>query len=386
MTNLESYIFSEGPSVYPPSELKVSEKSNPLTEDHVQSVTDNSRDAIYLKRLQILRLKCMENKTERDITFHNPENVKLYFAHNLKLAFCKIPKCGSTFWMQIFLTLTAKNGNRDVFGRERVSAHSNTYYLRESYKNIQPDYTVFMMTRNPYSRLYSAYIDKIYLPGFWNIAADIARKHNISCGKDVTFEQFLLYVANGALAGYGLDPHWSPAYRSCMPCDVPYGIISKQETYSEDVEYILSKTNTSEETRNMLLSYLYERHTNNSITEITKIMLHHASPQQTQKSMCITPVDFFYRLWISFQIQGYIHQSVPFPRQRFSKLRLSARDKIVNLCLEGSAKHPMIHGESQKQRRFYLKAAYSNVKKSTIELIQRAYALDFKMFDYPLHP
>ena len=198
---------------------------------------------------------------------------KLYIAHNLKLAFCKIPKCGSTFWMQIFLTLTANNENRDVFGKQRVAAHVNSINLQESYRNIQSDYTVFMMTRNPYSRLYSAYIDKIYLPGFpdVHIAVDIARKNNISCGKDVTFENFLLYVVNEALAGYDLNPHWSPAYTSCMPCDVPYGIISKQETYSQDVEYILSKTNTSEATRNTLLSYLYDHHTNNSITEITKV-------------------------------------------------------------------------------------------------------------------
>ena len=243
---------------------------------------------------------------------------------------------------------------------------------------------MIMMTRNPYSRLYSAYIDKLYLPS--NIAADIAKKNNITCGKDVIFENVLLYVVNRVLAGYDLNPHWKLAYTSCMPCDVPYGIISKQETYSQDVKYILSKTNTSEETRNMLLSYLYERHTNNSITEVTKVMLRHMSPQKTQKSMCITSVDFFYRLWISFQIQGYIQKSVPFPRHRFSKLRLSPHNKIVNLYLEGSAMYYMTHKESQKQRRFYLKAAYSNIKKSTIELIQKAFALDFKIFDYPLFP
>ena len=312
-------------------------------------------------------------------------NVKLHFAHNLKLAFCKIPKCGSTFWMEVFLTLTAKNVDYDLFGKKRVSAHLATSYLQESYRNIYTDYTVFMMARNPYSRLYSAYVDKIFLPGFWGIAANIAKAHNRTCGKDVSFEEFLLYVVNRALAGQVLDIHWRPAYTSCKPCDVPYSIISKQESYSKDVEYILSKTNTSEEARNMLLSYLYDRHTNNTITEIAKNVLQLLS-QQVQKSMCITDLEFYNRLWKTFQITGYIHKSVPFPRNSFSQLQLSFRDEIVKLYIEGSAIHIMTHEESQKQRRFYLESAYLNVNKSTIELIQKAFALDFKMFDYPLHP
>ncbi|WAR09593.1 hypothetical protein MAR_034669, partial [Mya arenaria] len=58
----------------------------------------------------------------------------------------------------------------------------------------------FMFSRDPYTRLWSAYLDKFVLPDFWHTARNAipvvrqnVTKSALKCGHDLTFEEFLRY-------------------------------------------------------------------------------------------------------------------------------------------------------------------------------------------------
>ena len=73
------YTFSAIPCVFPSSEIILYKKSNPPQDSRVHSASEYLRDAVYLKRLQTLRSKCMENRTERDINYNKPVGVETIY-------------------------------------------------------------------------------------------------------------------------------------------------------------------------------------------------------------------------------------------------------------------------------------------------------------------
>lgn len=112
------------------------------------------------ERNSLLRQKCSLAKYH-----HVSTNVTFYHWKNLN--YCKVPKCGSTFWMQVFLTLEKIKSVEDVFGSGRNKYHTIAMNKTSTWDHVSSNDVIFHVTRNPYSRLYSVYIDKIYLPGFW---------------------------------------------------------------------------------------------------------------------------------------------------------------------------------------------------------------------------
>lgn len=112
------------------------------------------------ERNSLLRQTCSLAKYH-----HVSTNVTFYHWKNLN--YCKVPKCGSTFWMQVFLTLEKIKSVENVFGSGRNKYHTIAMNKTSTWDHVSSNDVIFHVTRNPYSRLYSVYIDKIYLPGFW---------------------------------------------------------------------------------------------------------------------------------------------------------------------------------------------------------------------------
>ena len=108
----------------------------------------------------------------------------------------------------------------------------------------------FLIARNPYERLISAYRDKI-IGAFRNSLHDKLNKKivvkyrhilpkNYRHGVTVpTFKEFVSYILDESHAGHELDMHWTPAYSFCNPCQVNLTHIIKFETFDRDTEAIL---------------------------------------------------------------------------------------------------------------------------------------------------
>ncbi|CAL1543508.1 unnamed protein product, partial [Lymnaea stagnalis] len=106
----------------------------------------------------------------------------------------------------------------------------------------------FMFVREPYSRLWSAWIDKFWLPDFWmleairlGVALNLPREA-VACPKNITFPLFLKYIT---LPGdpMALNQHWAPYKHLCDPCLFRPHVIGKLETFTRDSRAILDAVN-----------------------------------------------------------------------------------------------------------------------------------------------
>ena len=220
------------------------------------------------------------------------------FNDETKLLLCTVPKIGSTTWSYIFMKMLDPSYNFSLISTrypkfEGISLKFSGTDEKMNAKRYQT-YTKFLVTRNPFERLLSAYTDKFtknntyYEPQFaqkiiiTNYLSDVNKeiikstrekmregKDNLITGLDdnviqqigrlnaglgnykITFLEFLNYVIKAAAAsGLGaLDKHWCPVTTVCNPCIIGYDIIIKFETLHEDSKVILDyvQTNTTHE-------------------------------------------------------------------------------------------------------------------------------------------
>jgi hypothetical protein len=158
---------------------------------------------------------------------------------------------------------------------------------------------------------------------------------------------------------------------------VPYNVISKQETFNQDVHFILDQLNISHNLKQAFLKNLQEKHTENTVKEVTKVMTEYA-----RKASCVTFFQFVQALWTSFQIQGYISDSVLFPVHEFRSLNIDQVEDIVRIYLKGTRQIHMTEEMSNDQRQRHLATAFASVSSETIAVIRKTYKNDFELFGY----
>lgn len=94
---------------------------------------------------------------------------------------------------------------------------------------------VFSFVRNPYTRLLSAYLDKIarLSPGRRDRLAGLGLDPELPPNA-LSFPSFVQRVAEQR--DYDMDPHWRPQTRQLMLERISYDFIGRVETFDEDLE------------------------------------------------------------------------------------------------------------------------------------------------------
>ena len=117
----------------------------------------------------------------------------------------------------------------------------------------------FLFVRDPYTRLVSAYRNKIN-PGrvydqletgrrIVQLFRPNATRASLQAGNDVTFPEFVKFIIYLYYKDEIMDEHWRPQYSLSLPCIVPYTFIGKMETMATDIKYVLQnlyKVNVSD--------------------------------------------------------------------------------------------------------------------------------------------
>ena len=117
---------------------------------------------------------------------------------NVTVMYCPIQKTGSTTWKEILRSIGQKMPTADIRGIE-----VNVPFAKHDVS--------FTFVREPYSRLLSAYVDKLFSPNtmFWKITGSYViekfrqnpSKKSIDCGCDVTFPEFVRYFIHAQTSG-----------------------------------------------------------------------------------------------------------------------------------------------------------------------------------------
>ncbi|XP_046554987.1 carbohydrate sulfotransferase 8-like [Haliotis rubra] len=128
--------------------------------------------------------------------------------------YCPLLKVGSTFWRRIFY---AMRQNATINTPYDISINKALMSKRETLQKLLPlnssstqqylkESVNIMFVREPFSRLISGYVDKLFAPNpyFWTVIGKFIisnyRKdpspQSLRCGHDVTFPEFVQYVVD----------------------------------------------------------------------------------------------------------------------------------------------------------------------------------------------
>ena len=346
---------------------------------------------VMYKRMKHIAQYCFAHKNLRS----DGRKGRIYLYKSEHIAFCEVPKAGCTFWKRIIRFLNKDMPSDDVatpLDISRSYAHFGPFKKTKTFnvassqaeKNLLDMNNTFMFARDPYSRLWSAYLDKIFLPDFWSFGQNMVRFSrkdptplSIKCGYDVTFPEFIRFV----VSRLHFDWHFSPVYTICNPCRTNFKYIGKQETFVTDAKYIINKTGIA----SMIGDGIFTETVENEIKSISEDYLNLVKPWTN--TSCDNKTLICEKLWKVFQLNGYIGFKVPFPSSLYNITNRHILEKeFIKHAIKAHQAGKRLHYSWRKQKRQSLVEAYRGLPPEVLQEFQKAYTTDFELFGYDKQP
>jgi len=254
----------------------------------------------------------------------------------------------------------------------------------------------FMFARDPYTRIWSAYLDKFVLPLFWHTGKEVvkemrnnATKASLECGHDITFKEFLFYIfrhVNGTWPEVVLNEHFKPVVFNCNPCKHHFDVVGKAETFTSDSELIFASSgffreNTSNKEVDHDMSEV------NDIVEYNFDFKYIPSIYGKIYRTCLSYCIIAERLWKVFQYNGYIGFEITLP-EHFRCNNTNTGKKKFAKHLVDVIKQARANAEQttlarwKKQRVQSMRGAYRSLPNDALKAFQRTFKIDFLLFQY----
>ncbi|KAK6179545.1 hypothetical protein SNE40_011876 [Patella caerulea] len=321
----------------------------------------------------------------------NTENILIHKPK--KMSYCVVPKNGCTYWIRVMRYLNNDTESKVIhspFEMTRSETHGFRYnqtmyrLQNKKHREIIFNTTRFMVSRNPYSRLLSGYMDKLFLPLYWGFQGTKIIKTvrsnpsdgSLKCGHDLSFQEFLDYLITAKANPTRIDGHFRPIQFYCSPCLFKPHILAKQETFKKDSEYILQKFDLAYLVKN----YDHKSHVNDELRSLLDEYIGWSNSKIVKE--CLGREQYLLRIWKTFQINGYL----PLGSEIVLKNRVVSGKEFKKLVI--SSLH---HGDDskekmKKQRHEMMVKMYRNVSKQTLDGIIDMFQFDFELFGYEKRP
>lgn len=344
-------------------------------------------DTVYMERKKNLMDECNKEQLPTSQTNITLDYGHFHFNSKFRFLYCAVEKVGSTFWRRMF-TQIERNvvlspymiRPEHVMDNPKLSNDD----VQDKLDDILSSYTSFVFVRDPYARLWSAYVDKFFSPNsiYWAMyGVTIVKQHrknasdnSIRCGHDVTFEEFLKFIINLGENGGLKDPHFAPISEICSPCQVKFDLIGKIETFGNDFEFILDTL------------YLHDYVTAIYDSEITKAddAIYDAAQafvsMKSEIQYCMNFTVAIEKVWRKMQLRGFISESERRPED------LAPLHQILVQALTQGYKNSSNNANIKEQKRKLMIDAYKQIPINTLEKISNIYNADFKHFGYDPKP
>ena len=252
----------------------------------------------------------------------------------------------------------------------------------------------FMFSRDPFSRLWSAYLDKFFLPDFWFIGRIVIKelrlhisKTSRECGNDVTFEEVIRFIHNHR-DDVRLNEHFTTVTYNCNPCKHQYDVIGKAETFNGDTDLVLANVG-------LLGEIAEDPDLDRVLEEINMLIDYNLDIQDNLVSRdglpesCFDNLELSKKLWRVFQINGYIGEEIVFPTDILNDLntRDDFRTKLKQLIADHRKGANKMELQSWKlQRTKLMQSAFNSLPDYVLRDFQNFYSIDFELFQYERHP
>ena len=233
------------------------------------------------------------------------------------------------------------------------------------------------MVREPYSRLVSGYIDKMYSrAGWWGMYGKymvenfryMPSEQEKRCGSNVTFHEFVRYWAHAYATNKKQDGHFRPMHKTCRMCYFDYDYYVRLETIGADMTHIYESVNLT----------LDRPMTDDEVT--LKDKAHDIMIQRDDGSWtgCETACNMLDRTWWTFHARGLVALDV---RQPFTgeACNTVSPEEFIKAAMDAhvSSKDRI---DKRKQRREMMVSLYLQ-----LPLLDRLMVRDILMKDFKLH-
>ena len=314
---------------------------------------------------------------------------------------CPMCKLASTFWTRFFKMLESYEIPSIDTPYDIPIADAPPTKERITYAHglltpsiYKPQYK-FLFVRNPYSRILSAYVDKLFAPNptFWRgICTRIIRSqrplvlpvrgrpivHLKNCGSDLKFEEYIrAIVLRHKIKHFGsVDCHDAEFHSYCHTCDIQYDFVGKMETFLDDSMFLYRKLGLNKTMA--ALNKLSKLQDSDALYDT----ISSAFRFKKEVVKCIPWDEALKRVWRKLQIRGVIGKD-PFPlsAEESDKINL---DDFVWLVKETSLNSTS--SERRKQRKEALVEIYRSVPLDLLRQLRKVYSTDFELFDYESSP
>ncbi|XP_059175006.1 uncharacterized protein LOC131955073 isoform X2 [Physella acuta] len=303
--------------------------------------------------------------------------------------FCPVGKVASTFFTRFLMIIEQPSLAHSPYDIPIEKASRESIRSLKSLRTLQAmssfitGSTSIVFGRNPYSRIFSAYIDKMLSPNpyYWKSWGEKALKMssilkaNGTCASNVTFEQFLKAVA---LDLYKRDLHLKMVSAECQMCALNYSIVGRLETMREDVDYIAARLNVSS-------GFQHEPDYGLAAAmDSVKDTVDSAFSWRPEIGKCISFDEMGRRIWRKFQIRGVIDSNIHYPF-RPDELADMRTETFIAAC-RAAILASKDKAQLKKQKNQALLEAYSSVNITLLYKISHIYSDDLTMFDYEKLP
>lgn len=266
-----------------------------------------------ISRQEILNTGCSNLGLTRQPEFNINNLDHILVDHKHKLLYCYVPKVACTNWKRVLMVLTQRSNVTNLMDIPASVAHANASLTRLSEFNENDakfylnNYTSFLMVRQPFERLLSAYRNKLEdnLPSAKYFQARIGRyiiknyrpnatENDLKNGDNVSFHEFVQYLTTEGIKNDTANEHWKPIYQLCYPCLINYTFIGKYEKFEEDSNVIMNMINAP---------YVLFPHSKSSQTS--------EKLRQYLRQLSLNDIEKLYKMYeIDFKLFGYNLESV----------------------------------------------------------------------------
>ncbi|KAH3798207.1 hypothetical protein DPMN_151801 [Dreissena polymorpha] len=375
---------------------------------HLPAIKNESMDT----RLRRVSDVCARTDVQTFIKTAPFTIVKRMYFNVTRICTCIVPKAASTNIKRLLLSVEYPKKSKQFRTMPGNMIHAANF--DEGLTCSDETSFSFLISRDPYQRLWSAYVDKVFLEKFDSLAIMLdtlfvrnitkssiqingtapslvahARMNGYFCDVGhASFEHFLMYVTKTK----SLDPHIAPVSLMCNPCKQPVNYIFQQENLKNDVKFLYNYVKTTVDNQTDVQLSLRDYVGGNGIENLVQTY------QQAWKARLIqnqckvnsaTYASVWGRLWEGMKYLGTIDEKLKFMPELFHGRGtiLQSPERIIrNFNLESNAVRVLSADERMNQRRKYLVHAYRSVRKSVLERIRTLFQLDFEMFGYSTEP
>jgi len=310
------------------------------------------------------------------------------------LLYCAIEKAGSTFWKRI-LHVIGGWGNTsnptDIRPQDADTDHGGFRTFRNKpWKVINSGFeksTNIMFVRDPYTRAFSAWLDKFYSPNvyYWNSTGRIIKsrrpegtKDNPSmCGFDISFHEFITYLVKDIPKGC-MDGHFAPNYKHCLQCNYTYEYVGKYETLQEDTFFLLEKLKLTD-------TVVFTDFQSDAAYDAIKGLTEWIFKQKLDILKCgVSMHCALFKVWRRLQARGIIDKQLNYPYTSEDQVMKLTKDTLLDGLYEAHKKGNAT--EMKVNRKEALANAFNSLDVELLKQFKETFKIDFEMFDYPINP